>query len=112
MLDQHGLLICGTMSNLFIVDRGRLRTPELTGCGVNGIMRRLILATAEQQNIDFEICRLTPEMAMGASEMFLCNSQVGIWPVARCESSRFDDWPLTTRLRQILRASGVREGPQ
>ena len=42
-LDTDGRLICGTMSNVFIVKDSHLATPGITRCGVSGVMRAELL---------------------------------------------------------------------
>src|SRR5256714_14418427 len=46
MFSSSGALICGTMSNVFLVREGRLYTPRVDRCGVAGIMRQVVLAVA------------------------------------------------------------------
>lgn len=112
MLDQSGFVVCGTMSNLFIVRDGRLLTPEIILCGVSGVMRQHILALAENNDMPWSADRISPESVLEADEIFMCNSQYGIWPVSRCGKKRIADWPLTSRLMTLLRTSGVVEGPE
>lgn len=111
MLDQHGSLVCGTMSNLFIVADRQIWTPEIVECGVSGVMRQHILALLEGTDIPCNVTTITPDMFDDAQEVFLCNSQIGIWPVAQCGQKTVADWPVTRRIVQLLRQSGVHEGP-
>ena len=46
MLDRYGQVVEGTMSNLFLVRGGILLTPDLSACGVAGVMRSVILDRA------------------------------------------------------------------
>ena len=112
MLDQAGFVISGTISNLFIVRDRTLMTPEITQCGVSGVMRRHILALATEHGTNCELARLTPTEVLAADEIFLCNSQFGIWPVSSCGNFRKEDWPLTRNIRTLLRTSGVIEGSE
>jgi 4-amino-4-deoxychorismate lyase len=112
MLDQQGSVVCGTMSNLFIVTDGLLQTPGISDCGVSGVMRQHLLAIASQNALPFETNTITPDNVRSADEIFLSNSQFGIWPVARCGSTRISDWPVTRRMRELLQGSGVIEGPE
>jgi 4-amino-4-deoxychorismate lyase len=112
MLDQGGSVVSGTMSNLFIVRGSKLITPEITNCGVSGVMRQHILALAAAHDVPFEVDRISTEAVRTADEIFLCNSQFGIWPVSLCGETRIDDWPLTRKINAMLRDSGVIEGPE
>ncbi len=81
MRDLEGNVIEGTMSNLFIVIDGRLITPDLSRCGVAGIMRGFILTTAQDLGIEVVIAPLGVAELMRAAEAFLCNSLIGLWPI-------------------------------
>ena len=99
------------MSNLFVIVDRVLHTPEITHCGVSGIMRRHILALAESDGMPINNGTITIDMLNAADEFFLCNSQIGIWPVSRCGRKIFKHWPVTRGLMSLLRQSGVVEGP-
>lgn len=81
MRDLDGYLVEGTMSNLFIVRDGRLMTPDLNRCGVAGIMRGFILATARELGIEAVTKRLHIVELTEAEEAFVCNSLIGLWPI-------------------------------
>lgn len=110
MQDPYGHVVCGTMSNLFIVHAGRLTTPDLTGCGVRGIMRQVVMRTARQLGIEVTEELLSVADVIGADELFLTNALVGIWPVQRCEERRYPPGQLTSTLRRALAAAGIAEG--
>jgi 4-amino-4-deoxychorismate lyase len=112
MLDQEGFVVSGTTSNLFLVTGSTLITPEITKCGVSGIMRQHILALATEHELPFVVERVSVDRVNTANEVFLSNSQFGILPVSNCGGSRIDDWPLTRKLSALLRTSGVVEGPE
>lgn len=81
MLDPQGNVIEGTMTNLFVVRDGRLLTPDVSQCGVAGVMRSGVLAGARVAGIPSAITAVTLEMVMSADEVFVCNSVIGLWPV-------------------------------
>ncbi len=83
MLDARGLIIEGTMSNLFFIKNDILCTPSLTQCGVLGIMRELVLELAEKLSISTYIDDFTPADIFQADEVFLTNSLIEIWPVKK-----------------------------
>ena len=83
MLDTAGHVVEGTMSNLFLVRSGCLLTPDLSHCGVSGVMRGHILDLARQAGIPTSIEPIFPERLETADEVFLCNSVIGIWPVRK-----------------------------
>lgn len=82
MLDMEGRLIEGTMSNVFLVIRGQLFTPALHRCGVEGVVRRVIIERiAPALGLAVKINDLVPADLYRAEEIFVCNSLIGLWPV-------------------------------
>ncbi len=99
MLDQDGRPIEGVFSNLFLVCAGRLQTPALDHCGVAGVLRGLLLDLAAQAGIRSEVRPLALDELLGADEVFLCNSQYGIWPVRRYAAANWSVGPVTRKLQ-------------
>ncbi len=83
MLDQQDNVIEGTMSNLFMINAGRLLTPSLRLAGIAGIIRQRIIQWATAQSIPVEETVMTVSDLLKADEIFMCNSVIGIWPVSR-----------------------------
>lgn len=89
MLDADGRLICGTMTNVFAVIDGVVCTPAIVRCGVAGVMRAALL-DAWQLNDQVTLIRdLDPGELKGASEIFLTNALIGVWPVRALDGQRF-----------------------
>lgn len=104
MFDTQGALREGTMSNVFLVRNGQLLTPELTDCGVAGIMRQQLLALAEKSAIQVVSPPLGQQDLLIADECFVCNSLIGIWPVSDIIGLRNDlsHGPVTRTLQREL----------
>lgn len=103
MCDTTGSVVEGTQSNLFAVIEGNLCTPMLDQCGVAGIMRDMILEAAGKLGIPTRELRLSKADVLGATEILLCNSIVGIWPVQRVADHNFvAPGPITKRLQDWL----------
>jgi len=109
MCDTEGYVVEGTMSNLFAVRDGVLLTPDLANCGVAGIMRQQILALAGQLSIWCEFQRFKYEALQTMDEIFVTNSIIGIWPVARMEERTFPRGTVTGHLKEAL-VSVVEQG--
>ncbi|MFM2005777.1 MAG: hypothetical protein RLZZ09_1432 [Pseudomonadota bacterium] len=105
MLDHEGQLVEGTMSNVFLVKDGQLRTPLLDRCGVAGVMRLVLIGAAEMLGIPFIECRLTPEDLNLVDEAFITNSVVGLWPISCLEGKILPIGPVTCELREWLTKS-------
>lgn len=87
MLDGRDRVIEGTMSNLFAVEDGGLRTPLLDRCGVSGVMRGWIIEACRQCGIPVREDRLSREDLLRADGVFFCNVLIRVWPVRRLEGA-------------------------
>jgi len=99
MLDQGGRPVEGVFSNLFLVHDGELLTPALDHCGVAGVMRGLILELAARDGLTVRVSPLVLDDLLQADEVFLCNSQYGIWPVRRYAAANWSVGPVTRKLQ-------------
>ncbi len=105
MLDTEGYVIEGTMTNLFLVQEGILITPDLSQCGVCGIMRERILETAAHFGIPTRIQPIRLDDLYVAEEAFVCNSIIGIWPIRHIQGEpdySFGSSTVGSRLREYL----------
>ncbi|MEW6765531.1 MAG: aminodeoxychorismate lyase [Pseudomonadota bacterium] len=103
LLDTEGFLVEGVVSNLFLVRGGRLLTPSLDHCGVDGVMRRHVMARAGTLGVPVEVKALGMEDLLGADEVFLTNSLSGIRAVTHLLDHRtWEAGPLTRQLRKGL----------
>ena len=104
MLDTSGRLIEGVFSNLFLVRDAVLLTPDLSRCGVAGVMRAELLFQAESLGIAVQVADLGLEHLQRADEVFVCNSVYGVWPVRAYAALSWPVGPLTRKLQSIARA--------
>jgi 4-amino-4-deoxychorismate lyase len=102
LFSHSGKLVSGIMSNVFIVEGSKLRTPRVDLCGVAGVMRRVVLREAARAGIDAGECELSAADLDRAQELFLTNARVGIWPVTRLDARTLPIGPTTRRLQAIL----------
>ncbi len=101
MCDSEDHVVGGTMSNLFVFSGGTLFTPPLTGCGVCGVVRDLVMELAGEQAISLVVAAIGIDELLAADELFVVNSVIGLWPVAALErkvwkaraiSAKFQQW--------------------
>jgi 4-amino-4-deoxychorismate lyase len=104
LLDQNGFAIGGTMSNLFIVENGTLVTPDLSRCGVAGVTRARVMDIAAQLRTACRVEHLPLQRVWDADEVFLVNSVIGLWPVARLDTRAWRLGKTTIAIRQALEA--------
>ncbi len=105
MMDADGRVVCGTMSNLFLVRSGALVTPDLEYSGVAGVMRKQILKIAAQMDIEIQERAVSLDDLSQADEIFVSNSLILIWPVRQLDGHVCATGPLTSRLRHALESS-------
>jgi 4-amino-4-deoxychorismate lyase len=99
---QDGNWIEGTMSNLFLISAGQLLTPDLSQCGVAGIMRALVLELAADLGIPCRVQAIDTAALAGADEVFVTNSVIGLWPVIAVGDYRYRRAEVTRRLQTAL----------
>jgi len=107
MCDSDGLVIEGTMSNLFLWYDETLVTPDLSDSGIAGVMRAEVLAQATKHGMATRISPVTVAMVETAKELFLTNSLIGIWPVTRLEMKQYVVGKTTQTLQAALQAANV-----
>lgn len=110
LLNWEGHLTECTVSNLFFVTEGCLRTPSLT-CGLlDGITREIVLQLAGELGVPVEEGRFTPDQLYQAGECFLTNTSMEVMPVTSVDSrpiGQAKPGPITQRLRELF--VGARE---
>lgn len=81
LCNSRGEFIEGSRSNLFMVLTNKLVTPTLDNCGVAGVIRDQLLASADRLGVECISTSITKEALGKASEVFICNSVIGIQPI-------------------------------
>ena len=109
MLDIEGRLICGTMSNVFLLIDNAFVTPAITRCGVSGIMRRKLLETLNAIGVGFDVRDVDADELSDSQGVLLSNSQFGALPVRKCAET---EWQIADEVREVIAAvhdAGVAE---
>ena len=102
MLDNKNNIVEGTMSNMFAVKNNELYTPELSHCGVKGVIREQIIEIAKKRDIAVHETELDLNGMHQFQEVFLSNSLIGIWPVRKLEDQTFNIGPLSQQMSDAL----------
>jgi 4-amino-4-deoxychorismate lyase len=108
LCDAHGRLVEATMSNVFIVREGGIATSDLSRCGVAGAQRERVLDLARGTGLPCDVRDIAITEVAEADEVFLTNSLIGIWPVARVEDRVWIPGPVTRQLQALLDADDAR----
>jgi len=103
MLDEENHVIEGTQSNLFVLKGRRLITPDLSSCGVAGVVRDLVLEVAAELKLTTQVARVTLGELQRAEVLFITNSLLGVCPVAALENRRYDVRKIPDTLVQRVR---------
>jgi 4-amino-4-deoxychorismate lyase len=102
MFSSGGRLVSGVMSNVFLVEGGKLRTPQLDRCGVAGIMRQVVLREAAHLGIAAEEAALGSEDLARARELFLTSALIGVRPVSAIDGRTCEVGAVTRELQRRL----------
>jgi len=103
-------LASGSVSNVFLVKDGALRTPFARGEEVAGalpspvlpgITRSVVRELAEARGIAFETAMIDIEDVLLADEVFLTNSSWGVLPVVRVEKEKIGDGAVGAVTRKV-----------
>ncbi len=111
MLDAHGALVGGTMSNLFVMVAGTLMTPDLVAAGVRGIMRSAVLREARLLGLPAVETTLAASTLGRADAAFVTNALIGIRPVSAIDDRRVASaaHPQVRAIMAAMLRRGVRE---
>jgi 4-amino-4-deoxychorismate lyase len=107
MMDTRGAVICGTMTNVFVVHSGNLLTPRLDRCGVAGTVRAAILQAAAELGIPGKEVAIDFDALREADEVFLTNALIGVWPVRRLGDHSYRVGPVTRQLQAVVASSST-----
>jgi 4-amino-4-deoxychorismate lyase len=102
LFSSSGRLVCGTMSNVFVIRDGRLITPRVDQCGVAGVMRRVVIRETEKAGLAVEEGTVSEADLDAANEIFLTNARIGIWPVRMVGTRTLPAGPITRRVQALI----------
>lgn len=102
MLDMNENVVEGTMSNLFLVKDNVLYTPKLEYCGVEGVLKNILISIANENKIRVVEKKISKQDVYSASEIFITNSIIGIWPVIQLEKVQYKIGTLTRELQKLF----------
>lgn len=107
LLDADGNVIEATRSNLFIVSRGKLITPDLVRCGVAGVQRDRVINWSKLNNMPLQVRNISLDEVLQAEELFVVNSIIGLWPIRELEQQHWTSFPIALKIRQTWSKEAV-----
>ncbi|MFQ5671018.1 MAG: aminotransferase class IV [Acidobacteriota bacterium] len=81
LLNQEGYVAEGTMTNVFLVAQGVIRTPPAAVGILEGITRGFVLEVARENHMPVEESAFRPDDLLQADEIFVTSTTKGILPV-------------------------------
>ncbi len=106
LFNEHAELVSACMGNVFLVHDGQVSTPDLA-CGArDGVVREWVLrqVSARQRS-------LFVDDVVGADEVFICNSWIGIRPVHAVDERPMPSTAFGVRLREAFADAIQRQLP-
>tara|TARA_R110002049_G_scaffold2743_3_gene21026 strand:- start:76329 stop:77150 length:822 start_codon:yes stop_codon:yes gene_type:complete len=100
MLANDDRVVEGTMSNIFIESNQQWLTPKLESSGILGVMRQWIMRNSYRADIECVEKDISLSELQNAQSIFVCNSVVGIWPVAEFEGKSY---PVSQAVTTIMK---------
>jgi branched-subunit amino acid aminotransferase/4-amino-4-deoxychorismate lyase len=103
MLNIAGHVACGSICNVFAVQKGHLLTPPVSTGILPGITRGVVLEIAAREGIPTAEADLTLSALRASDEAFLTNSLIGLMPLTQLDGRPIGPGtlgPLTRLLRQ------------
>ncbi len=101
LLNQAGFLIEGTKSNLLLYVNDEFVTPELHGCGVEGVMRQWLIAPDNPAGIQVNVAPVKSDVLQTAKGLAVINSVMGVCPVSSLNGL---EWVVPEQLRHLQHA--------
>ncbi len=83
LLSAEGYLSEGTVSNLFFIDQGILKTPSPKTSILEGVTRSIVIDLAKKEGITVEEGCYLPQSLINAEEAFLTNTGIELLPLTR-----------------------------
>jgi 4-amino-4-deoxychorismate lyase len=103
---SSGLLISGTMSNVFLELDGELVTPELDRCGIAGVLRAVVLREARQAGMQVRVAAFAMSALQRCTALALSNVRLGLLAVSALDGRHLQ---VSTRLRDLAMRIDTRD---
>ena len=103
LLDNEGYVAEGSGENVFLVEKGRLVTPELTSC-LEGITRATVIELARELSLDVTERRITRDEVYVADEAFFTGTAAEVLPIRVLDGRRIGSGargPVTEKLQSM-----------
>ena len=102
LLDGNGLVCEASGENIFIVKRGRIKTPPLSSAILAGITRDSVITIAREQGYTVEESTFARDELYCADEVFMCGTAAELTPVREIDDRQIgagECGPITRKLQ-------------
>lgn len=103
LLDNEGYVAEGSGENVFLVQNGKLITPELTSC-LEGITRATMFSFAQELGIEVKERRITRDEVYVADEAFFTGTAAEVLPIRELDGRVIGEGvrgPITEKLQSM-----------
>ena len=103
LLDNEGYVAEGSGENVFLVQNGRLVTPELTSC-LEGITRATVIDLAKELSLEVAERRITRDEVYVADEAFFTGTAAEVLPIRELDGRQIGAGgrgPVTEKLQSM-----------
>ena len=103
LLDNEGYVAEGSGENFFLVQKGKLITPELTSC-LEGITRDTVFQLAKEIGVEVIERRITRDEVYVADEAFFTGTAAEVLPIRELDGRKIGAGvrgPITTELQRM-----------
>lgn len=103
LLDANGQICEGSGENIFVVSRGRVKTPPLGAAILEGITRESVMQLFAEEGLQVEATGISREELYCADEVFLTGTAAEVTPVREVDDRKVGDGtpgPLTRRVQE------------
>ena len=107
VLNEGGYVIEGVTANLFWRRDCVLYTPDLSRCGVRGVMRAWVMEQMAALGLRIEVVAEPLSSMMKADEVFITNALMEVVPVTGINDAEYPDHALARQLQGLLATSPV-----
>jgi branched-chain amino acid aminotransferase len=104
LLDDQGHVAEASGENIFIVRKGRIKTPPLSSAILEGVTRDTVITLARESGLVVEEARFTRDELYVADEVFLSGTAAELTPVREIDDRRIgagECGALTRRLQDL-----------
>ena len=104
IVSSTGLVVSGTMCNVFLNVDDRWVTPRVDRSGIAGVMRAVVLREAARAGMPVEEAAVEAQTLSRTTALFFTNARIGVSPATRLDGRPLASSPEVEALRATIEA--------